>query len=768
MASYVAGEAFDPLPLYEVFWTEWLPRAAFDAMAAKAARLTASAFTKFGEYSLLETLDAHPSSAKDSAVALLAKAISLNRGGHPGEALAPARAAALAFDSARMPAAAAVARGEIIYAARWADLYRECKQTEEVLLKSLGPRYPWTEGNARLDHASCLLRMGEEGPARIEIEKARRHLNAAHLWPLALRASQYVAGIDAEIGNYGAVWDTASNGLRFYWANPASIYRAEAFQFILQQACSGSGWMECAQVFYRATIRSAHEAGNAEMEVANRSRLAELLQQLGDYSGEMHELDELKRLLDGLGQTQDVRTLRWEAALHRIEADLATNSARDPLPELDRLAAGASAREAMQRIALEQDRGLAFQARGNFARAAQSFTRAIELNGELAQSAGSWLLRIPATETVASSYRNLTLIQLMQEHDPVSALATWRQFRPNCTRAPQSVTMAVLRDEVVVWAGDGQATKARRVEQPVQELRRLSGEFLSLCSSPQSNTAEIRRIGHQLYGALLDREVRTLHSGTVSLSTDSWLSQIPFVALTDDSGKYLRSRFQFVQGFGPPANPAPATIAIGSTALIVSAPVAVAPGQLRLPFLSAAEREAEDVAKRFSHAVVSGDATPSWLAENIPRADVFHFSGHGWSNGGNGALILPGGPEPGASIHHLRRSRETKLVALPIGGAIGLPYRVWRDARRSQQPESRTGIAECGRAPRYCGPMEHRLRSHPRAHGEFLRKTRLRQNSARGAFRGRGGRCGGPKLEPPVLLGRLRRFWRSLTVSFAA
>jgi len=643
LAAY-SGTDFDPLPWYDIFWTEWLPKAASDKTAAGAARLIATGFTRFGEYSLIESLDARASAARDAGLALLASAMTANRKGHPGDALGTAREAATKLDAAGLRAAASLARNEFVYAARWADMYRECLQTSEALLHTLGPRYPWLAGNAHIEHASCLLRLGDAGPARIEVEKAGTQLAQAGLWPASLRAALWVADMDGYTGNYGPVWDTAPAGLQRYWSTQASPYRAQASQFALQRAASGLGWRECALIFYRAAIRTTHNVGNGEMEAGARSRLAQLLQQMGNYSGEVHELDEVEGLLNRAGQSPDVRILRWEAALRRVEADIQTKAARDPLPELDRLASDAVGRETAQRIDLEQTRGLALVARGDSHGAEAAFGRAIELNRKRVQSAPLWVRRISLIESAALAYRNLTQIELIQQGDPAKALATWRQFRPSPGEVRRSITMALLPAGIAIWTADGNIVRVRWVDGDAEELRRTSDEFLSLCASPRSNPSEIRRLGNRLYRALVRPELQVLHSGTVFMTTESWLGEIPFGALSDDAGDYLFRRFHIVQGYGPETQTPVGPLTPGSTALIVSAPTAIAPGQPPLPVLPAAEREAGQVAARFPNAIIQREAGVEWLAANAPRADVFHFCGHGWANGGNGALILPPGP----------------------------------------------------------------------------------------------------------------------------
>ena len=644
LAAYSEGAAFDPLPWFDVFWTEWLPKARADGAAAAAARRIAAGFARFGEFSLVETLEAPAGAAKDAGLALLAKAIGLNRGGHPGEALEVAREAAGKLDAAGLRAAAALARTQVVYATRWTDRYAECQETARALLGSLGPRYPWLEGNTRLDYSSCLLLWREDGAARKEIDAAQRQLTAAGLWPMALRADQFAVAVDGETGNYAPVWEKAPEGLRRYWTSQASSYRAEGFQAFLQAAATDLGWRECSAIFYRGAIRFAHEAGNAEMEAANHSQLAELLQQMGDYAGERRELDAVDRILGGLGESEDGGVLRWEADLLRVEADVASGAAGDALPELNRLAAAAG-EDTVQRIDLEQTRGLAWEARGETARAEAAFQRAIELAEKRAQTMKSWVERIPPMEAVAASYRHLTLMELMQHHDPAAALATWRRFRPMSGAARRAIAMALLPAGIAIWKVDGGNVQARLAEAPAEELRRASEQFLSLCASPGSSGEEIRRVGNRLYRGLLRPELEKLGPGTIVLSTESWLAEIPFGALTDDAGEYLCRRFRFVEGYGPPRDTPAGTVTAASAAVIVEAPSAAAPGQPLLPVLPAAEREAAETAARFAHATASREATVEWLAENAPRAEVFHFSGHGWANGGNGALILPPGPD---------------------------------------------------------------------------------------------------------------------------
>ena len=79
-------------------------------------------------------------------------------------------------------------------------------------------------------------------------------------------------------------------------------------------------------------------------------------------------------------------------------------------------------------------------------------------------------------------------------------------------------------------------------------------------------------------------------------------------------------------------------------ALIVSVPM---PGG-RIPPLRFAQEETRSVAAQLEHAkVLSGsEASLDAMKAAIRNTHLFHFVGHGWSNAGDGGLILTNGTEP--------------------------------------------------------------------------------------------------------------------------
>jgi CHAT domain-containing protein len=53
--------------------------------------------------------------------------------------------------------------------------------------------------------------------------------------------------------------------------------------------------------------------------------------------------------------------------------------------------------------------------------------------------------------------------------------------------------------------------------------------------------------------------------------------------------------------------------------------------------------ESSEVASRFSSAQIVKEPNSNYLSSQIRGVEIFHFSGHGWSNGGNGGLLLSSG-----------------------------------------------------------------------------------------------------------------------------
>ena len=655
LASRPSGSPFDPLAYHEIVWKEWLPKAAEDQAALQASAVIARALkTQIRDPALEVTVEQLLKNRNCKGFALLAQAMIDNQSGGTDVAAEEASQAARILAADGFNIAAARAHIELAYADRWANKYQECEQLTEEAARFLDGRYPWLAGTAHLEHAACVGRAGQDGQERSENSKAFATLSGQKIWPVALRAQGFVLSVDAFDGNYGAVWQNGVEGLRAYWTTSASLLRAQAFQVFLGQAAYILGLRESAVVLYRATIRSAHLAGNGELEAVNEASLAALYRVTGDQKSEVVELRVAEKALAniGVGQRKPVAAdhLRWEAKLERLEAEVRAN---DPgtidlariQSDLNELRAQAHSEIVSDQIRLEQLSGSVLAAAGKWREAEPEFEKALQMTKADAESFPDWVNRMPVFEIAAPACQTLTQIQLRQEHNPAQALETWQLCRPVSSRGSLNnvlVTMAELPAGIVVWKQSAGQVSARWVNAGAASVHAAVDNFLEMCSSPNSSEREIKLLGSRIFQWLLAPELGSNSEAPVMVSADSWLAAIPFGALSDSHGEYLFARRAFTKVYGPAlqADPASGSIPLDALALVVYAPNGAMPGRRVLPFLSSAQQEASEVASHFPHATVLREPPTEEVIRQMSDASIFHFSGHGWANGGNGGLIL--------------------------------------------------------------------------------------------------------------------------------
>ena len=647
LAGLSSTGALDPLQYYEIFWSEWLPQSISNLATYEAARTVARLIqTRFGDSSLNATLMGAKTPGATEPLKLLARAITQNRDGHTASTVTNARDAVRGLEGVGLYAASQRARVELAYALRWAGKYRECVDLTDRVLRETSASEIWLLGSAHLEHSSCLTALGQSGYARGEIERTYAALSRAGIWPVALRAMGFLTGIDGYTGNYGPIWDNARRGLQVYWATSASIYRAQNFEFDLETAASLAGWAHAAVALYDATARSAHIAGNYEMEAWDRYDLAGLLHENGDRVGELWQVQQANDLLRSLERAETggpvLENLKSASLLRDAEAHLKSNDPRRSLEDLATLDAHNESLTLTEQMREAQTRGLALAATSNLIGAEHFLSIAITLNHSLSDVLPSWTDRMPVLDSAAPSYRTLAEIQIGQNQD-AAALDTWRRFRSDSDGgAGLTITMALLPHGIFVWRSDQRGTSARWVRASIDTVFRTSERFREMIASPEADELEIHRLGAKLFDWLLRPELEGTSPGTVRVNADSWLGSIPLGALTDEEGSYALMKWAFVETYGPPKGRrnrvAPITPA--AKAFVMAVPVAVSPGNSSLPFLTAAAPEADMVAAHFHDAVVMHSIDSRNVWDKVSRSELVHFVGHGWVNGGGGALIL--------------------------------------------------------------------------------------------------------------------------------
>jgi CHAT domain-containing protein/Flp pilus assembly protein TadD len=634
-ADFLAHRAggFRPERYYEMFWMNWLPQVSANAAGRGASMLLGSELERQnGDTSIRDAVAQARGGPVPAALAQLGKAMEEIRAGRSDDALVPARSALAVLEAHGQSTAAIRLRAEMVYIDRVQQRYADCLRDAEVdLARVRSLPYPYITAQLHLEHGSCLFATDLAG-TRSEWAAAERDLAAHEFWRQRLRATGFLTDIDALAGNHEAIWRDSVEGLGSFWRTDGGLLQAEQLQVELEASAVALGWDHAAAALYGAGVRSAADGGNRSLEATGRMDRSRLLEKIGDTASEMREVDAAERIFSSLPAGPETAYRLTYGRLRRAEADIDSRRPAAALTTLNGLAAKPNAIPALFHAEVEQARGLAYLQQSNFAAAEPRFRQAIGI-GE-----GSSTRTAPV-----ESYTGLAQV-LLTRGDASGALAAWQGSRTLFSTQPDAVqpaglliALAILPGGITVFSETPSRCGARVVSAAPADIERACRRFVRLCSSPASDRQELRSVGSQLYAWLLAPELAKIPAGSrIELQTDGWISGIPFAAMTPKP--YVVERVESrsphllrAEAFGP-----------DSPALLVSVPSARAPGGARLPMLASAQAEAEEVHAFLPRANVLSEelATPEAVRTALPSAAIFHFAGHGWSDGGNGALLL--------------------------------------------------------------------------------------------------------------------------------
>jgi CHAT domain-containing protein len=660
---------YDAENLQNVFWSRWLPNARRDREAAGAGRRIAEDWlARFGDRLLKDAVE---EAAKTDADDLLqAAGLSIVENIHGGNDKVLARAERLIADlETRGQRAAAMRMSvELAYSYRRSTRHEPCLAITGRLLKDLdGREYRWLAGRTHIEHSVCMSRAGGMGPARREREETAEAARANGLASLALQADQMVTSIDALSGNSSAVWAEAPKGLAVYWASAAPEARAQQGLYDMALAARTMGWKEAAIGIEGWAVEAVNRWGNPEVEALNRVHLASLFEEAGHHEEAVAELDRAEALFRRQPQGTTVANLMLAAQLRKAQAEALGPHPEKALMELTELAKLPNFSSLADRMDARQTEGIALRARGDWQAAQRCFREAIRLGGEQVRSFAHPLSRIAAAEMAIESRRNLVEIALLHDRDAAEALRIWEARWTDLAPANMPVISAAAAagsDAMLTYVTTPSGTAAfvstkgrvqgRLLDQGSAPLEAEIREFQRRCASPSSDPAVLRADGRKLYARLVEPFAREIAGAPrILIASDRWISSLPFAALVDESGRYLAERHAVgvISGPGDAGSPLDPGVSTEMPAVILAAPRAGA--KSRLPFLTGATREAKDLADRMTRPVLLESSTeaPDAIARRMATGALVHFAGHGWSNGGNAALIL--GPDANGGNRYL-------------------------------------------------------------------------------------------------------------------
>jgi CHAT domain-containing protein len=662
-----------------VFWSKWLPAANSDNASHKAAQLLAKAWAdKLGDRSLQDALSQAAHIGDASLAGKTGASIQDNIHGRNDEVLRRAGDVAARLRSHGQTVAAARLRLELAYSYRRATQHEPCLATVNALIEELRQRpYPWLLARAQLEHSTCIGRAGAMGEAREEREELEARLTASGFAGLALQARELVTSIDSLTGNSAAVWNQSPKNLAVYWSSPAAEAQAQQSFYDMGAAARDLGWKEAAIAMESAAVEALVRWDNPPLEAVNRVYLASLFQEAGHHEEAVAEFERADRIYAGLPAGVTIHNQMLAGRLRRAEAEAAGSAPAKAIAMLDALSPSFSTLEA--RMRLQQARGIALWAMGNSQQASGYFRGAIQLASEHVNSFNQPLSRVAASEMAMESRRHLVQIALVDSHDASESLRIWEQRSTGAIADPEmdarafpapadaALIYSAVPAGVAAWFVDGGEVRGQILPVTLGVLRNEAQEFHRLCASEASDPAQIRAVGSALYTQLIAPLGRLAPGRQVLIEADGFLAALPFAALVESSGHYFGESHPVVMVSTLRDTRLDGSSRFGrdARAVVVSAPSG--DRSARFPYLPDAAREAQDLASRLSHAsLIDAIATASDVAaDKMAGAELMHFAGHGWSNGGNAALVLGASPHGGVRVF----------------GAADMAARDWRSCR---------------------------------------------------------------------------------------
>jgi CHAT domain-containing protein len=198
----------------------------------------------------------------------------------------------------------------------------------------------------------------------------------------------------------------------------------------------------------------------------------------------------------------------------------------------------------------------------------------------------------------------------------------------------------------VAWLFDSRGIEGRRLNVKPEELETVASRFLRECAEPVSDRQAVQRDARQLYDWLVaPLAYRIDPVRTLVIEPDGAVGAIPIQALMDEKFRYLGEGFAVTIAGGLAdyqLRAAVGPVTAGVKALVVASPALGDEATKTFPPLAGTMREGRSVAKRFrgSLLLIGEQATLRAVEQHRPGIELFHFAGHGFSNGGNGGLLL--------------------------------------------------------------------------------------------------------------------------------
>jgi CHAT domain-containing protein len=659
-----SGADIEPEAYLDIAILDWLVQYRVNPNAAQAlSELGQIVESRHHDMWLNDMLASKASGDFDRGAAHLAAALKANLAGRAEPARVESRQAAHRFRRAGSHAGSVRAAVEEVYALHRSLTRKTCFQSAVTLESEVArSRYAWVLSQTRLEEGICRAMLGAPGGGIRDIHRALTGIREAGYRFLELRAVGLLVTLQTNMGNQLVAWKTGRDGLAKYWSGPAPYNRAHQFYFDLSRAAEYLGHRQTAYVFGRAAVSAIAATPNRPVEALGRAKVAALALAAGMREEAQSELAEADRSFAGLEQDDTVRKHRLEAEINLAEVQADGADPADALDRLNRLGREYDTMPEIIQLRFHQGLGQAYLRQHDFERAEQALRQAVDDSETRLASLGTSEDRMAALRESGKAYRGLVEIRLVRDTDAKESLRTWEWYRAaEFPGAREEVGLTDrlrrLSDETVIsyaalpggltaWVFDDGGFEVRRLPVRAEELETVANRFLRQCADPASNWVAMRRDARQLYRWLIGPVAHRLLAGrTLVVEPDGVIAGIPMQALVDQDSRFLGERFPIVYSRGLveyQRNRARLDINQKTFVLIVARPALGADMSQAFAPLLDAEREGAAAAAHFERRrlLTGRNATMAAVERSRPDAELFHFAGHGFSNGGNGGLLL--------------------------------------------------------------------------------------------------------------------------------
>jgi len=665
------GEDVEAESYLDVVVTKWLPGRWESANYDRALHALATRFEeRHHDRWLLDVLAVKRSEKLVAGLAALAEAVQANLADESDEARKRSAEAADQLRAAGSQSGALRAEFEQTYA-----LHRSLQFAAQCLEKAIvverqseAMEYPWMYGQALIEQGICRGQQGNSGAAHRDMARANELARHAGYQDLELRAAGILAGEQTQNGNLLAAWNLGRQGLANYWGGTYPGNRAQQIYYNLARSAEGLDMRQAAYVLERAAATAIADTARRRLTADAWGQAARLAMQAGRPEEAKSAFEQAGSLLDQLQQTGADRQYRILAELYRAEAE-AVGAPQAAVKRLEAIRPSTEKIDAtLVQIRFQQLFADLLWQTGRRDEAEGAYRRAIDLSEQRLNTFRGFRKRTELMLVAGKAYRGLVEL-LWERGDRVEALRRWEWFRSGegpgrgaeldldqrrkQLRKESFLSYAMLPGGVVAWWFDDRGVEGRGLSVKPEDVEAVASRFLRECADPESDPQALQRDARQLYDWLVAPMADRLDPArTLVIEPDGAAGAIPMQALMDQSGRYLGERFAITVAAGLldyQQRAAAGPVNADAKALVVASPTLGVEMSKTFPPLAGTMPEGRLVAMRFHRSVLltGAQATLAAVAQHRPDAGLFHFAGHGFSNAGNGGLLLSPG-ESGA------------------------------------------------------------------------------------------------------------------------